>query len=305
MNAGRIAGNARSILSARPPLEARGRRLPAPPARRTVRRLVGWLALRGALLIVTVAFGLPFLWTAAEALDAAPSRTLPWPREVTLTHFRALFSDLDTGTALRNSLIVSLSTMVVATVTAALAGYGLSRLRYRRRTWLVYAVLLLQTIPLSATMVPIYDLAMRLQLRNTYLGLILTHAAMSLPLLVWLMKGFTDTVPRTMEEAAWTDGASKLRAWFDMVLPATLPAIAVVAGFAFANAWSEVLLVVLLVTESGRETLPFKFFYAVDAASDSHVAAALGVLYVLPVLLLFIGLRRLMIRGLVASTPGL
>jgi multiple sugar transport system permease protein len=112
-------------------------------------------------------------------------------------------------------------------------------------------------------------------------------------------------VPRSTEEAAWTDGASELRAWFNIVLPATLPGIAVVAGFAFANAWSEVLLVVLLVTDPGRETLPFKFFAAADDATDAHVTAALGVLYVLPVLLLFLGLRRLMIRGLVASTQGL
>lgn len=305
MNVGRLAGNTRSRSGARPTLETRGRRLAGLPARRAVWRLVGWLALRSALLIVAAAFGLPFLWMVAEALDAAPSRTLPWPREATLTHFRALFSDLDAGTALRNSLIVSLSTMVVATVTAALAGYGLSRLRYRRKTWLAYAVLLLQTIPLAAMMVPIYDLAFRLHLRNTYQGLILTHAAMSLPLLVWLMKGFTDAVPRTMEEAAWVNGASELRAWFDVVLPATLPGVAVVAGFAFANAWSEVLLVVLLITETGRETLPIKFFYAAESASDSHVTAALGVLYVLPVLLLFLGLRRLMIRGLVESTQGL
>ena len=101
-------------------------------------------------------------------------------------------------------------------------------------------MLLLQTIPLAVTMVPIYDLAMRLRLQDGYPGLILTYAAVPLPLLVWLMKGFTDAVPRDIDEAARLDGASALRAWFDVILPATVPGLAVVAGLAFASAWSEV-----------------------------------------------------------------
>ncbi|MCC6792235.1 MAG: carbohydrate ABC transporter permease [Thermomicrobiales bacterium] len=250
-------------------------------------------------------FGLPFLWTVASALDRTSTGSLPWPGEFTLDHFRTLFNRMDAGNALRNSLIVSVATMSLATVTASLAGYGLSRLRYGCKTWVAYGMLLLQTIPLAATMVPIYELGRRLQLQNSYHGLVLAHAAVSLPFLVWLMKTFTDAVPLALEEEAWVDGASDLRAWFDVILPATLPGIAVVAGFAFVNAWSEVLLVVLLITESGRETLPFKFFYTADSGANTHVTAALGVLYVLPVLLLFLALRRLMIRGLVESTHGL
>ena len=270
-----------------------------------LRPLASWLALRFALLAVIVFFGLPFLLTVASALDNAPSRALPWPRNLTLDHFRVLFDEMDASAGLRNSLIVSLSTMVVATATAALAGYGLSRLRYRRKTWLVYAVLLLQTIPLAVTMVPIYDLAIRLELRNTYTGLILTHTAVSLPFLVWLMKGFSDSVPRTMEEEAWLDGASELRAWFDVVLPATLQGIGVVAAFAFANAWSEVLMVVVLVNDARLETLPFKFFAAADAGDNANVIAALGVLYVLPVLAVFMLMRGLMVRGIAESAQGM
>jgi ABC-type glycerol-3-phosphate transport system permease component len=273
--------------------------------RRQVRSLAGWILLRAALLLVTVAFGLPFLWTVASALDASDASGLPWPRDVTLSHFQALFDDLDVATGLRNSLIVSLSTMVLATITAALAGYGLSRLESRRKTWLIYGVLLLQTIPLAVTMVPIYDLSVRLDLQNSYRGLILTHSAIALPFLVWLMKGFTDAVPRTMEEEAWVDGASELRAWFDVVVPATLPGLAIVAGFSFITAWSEVLMVVLLVTDSKLETLPFKFYDVASGSIEVHQTAALGVLYVLPALILFLALRRLFVRGIFESAQGL
>jgi multiple sugar transport system permease protein len=271
----------------------------------STRRRAGWLALRGALLLVIAAFGLPFLWTLATALDAGPPRALPWPETFTLDHFRALFDERDVGPALRTSLIVALAAMTLATLTSALAGYSLSRMAFRRKTWLAYAVLLLQTIPLAVTMVPIYDLAVRLELQNTWRGLILTHAAVQLPLLVWLMKGFTDAVPRALEEAAWVDGATGPRAWWDVLVPSLRPGIAVVAGFAFAYAWAEVIMVVLLVTEQRMATLPFQFYLLADAGSDVHLTAALGVLYVLPVLALFLALRRLMVSGLVASVEGL
>lgn len=272
---------------------------------RRARRTLAWLALNLLLLAIIAFFGWPFFGTVAMAFDALPAWALPWPRQPTLAAFDILFRTQDAGTALRNSLIVASVAMALATVTAALAGYGLSRMRYRAASWLAYGVLLLQTIPVAVTMVPIYDLAVRLGLQNTYRGLILAHAAVALPLLVWLMKSFTDAVPRTMEEEAWVDGASPVRAWWDIVVPATAPGIAVVAGFAFAYAWAEVVMVVLLVTSIARETLPFQFFYAADAGGDPHLTAALGVLYVGPVLLVFLALRRLLTTGMAATVEGL
>ena len=113
-------------------------------------------------------------------------------------------------------------------------------------------MLVLQTMPLSATMVPIYGLARDLDLRNTYLGLILVHSAIEMPFLIWLMKGFFDTIPRYLEEAAWLDGRSKFRAWWEVVMPVARPGIVVIAGFAFLNAWSEVLMVIILVDDPGK-----------------------------------------------------
>jgi multiple sugar transport system permease protein len=255
-----------------------------------------------ALLIVIAAFAAPFLMTVATSFDDARRTTWPWPSEPTLEHYRELFDRRNVENALKNSLIVSLSTTALAVPAASLAGYGLSRLKFRRKTWIAYGILLLTAIPLSATMVPIYDLTRRLHLENSYQGLVLTHLAISLPLLVWLMKGYHDAIPVSQEEAAWTDGASVFRAWRDVVFPQTLSGIAVVAGFALANAWAEVLMVVILITDVSKETLPFQFFYAADRGGG-QVTAALGVLYIMPVLLVFLVLRRVMIRGLVDATP--
>lgn len=269
------------------------------------RAVAGWLAVRGALLVVVIVFGLPILWAIASALDEGSARAVPWPRDFTVDHFRALFDDFDAGVGLRNSLIISISSMALAVTISALAGYGLSRLRSRRKMWFLYGLLLLQTIPFAVTMVPIYDLAVRLRLQDSFLGLILTHAAIALPFLIWVMKGFIDAVPQTVEEAARLDGASPLRAWFDVVLPLTLPGLAVVAGFAFVAAWSEVLMAILLINDPDRATLPFIFYRVASGGSDAHQTAALGVLYVLPVVALFMALRKLMVRGLVNSAHDL
>jgi ABC-type glycerol-3-phosphate transport system permease component len=278
-----------------------------PPARSS-RRLQTWggrALLTLALLTVIVLFGAPFLWLAAAALDRSTETSLVWPRDPTLANFRALFDDHDIGPALRTSLVVSLATMAVGTVASSLAGYGLSRMGFRRKSWVAYAILLLQTIPLPVTLVAIYDLALRLRLQDTYRGLILTHVAISLPFLVWLMKGHCDAVPRDVEEAAWLDGASPFRAWLGVVVPQTLAGLAVAAGFAFAYAWAEVLMSVVILSGFGMRTLQIAFFDLADANANPQVTAALGVLYILPVLLVFLLLRRLMIRGLVEGTHGL
>jgi multiple sugar transport system permease protein len=211
---------------------------------------------------------------------------------------------------LANSFIVATSTMILATITVSLAGYSLSRLKFRGTGVLVYMVLVLQTMPLAATMVPIYGLARDLHLRNSYLGLILIHTAIELPFLIWLMKGFFDAIPRYLEEAAWIDGRSKLRAWFEVVLPMAKPGIGVVAGFAFLSAWSEVLMVLILVDNSKYGTVPLAFYQTARTGGGYgevryELVAAMGILYVLPVLLLFFATRKMMVRGLMGTTRGL
>lgn len=258
-----------------------------------------------ALLALIVFFGAPFLWIVGSAFDRAPVDNLPWPNEPSLDNFRYLFDEREIGTALRNSLIVAGSSMVCAVASASLAGYGLSRLRFRGKELVVYGVILLYTFPLAVTMVAIYDLAGRLDLIDTYRGLILTHTAITLPFLIWLMKGFYDAVPRSLDEAAALDGRSTLGTWWDILLPLTLPGIAVAAGLAFTAAWSEVLLVLIMVTRADLATVSLQFFYGAEGGGEPEVTAALALLYLLPVLLLFLGLRRLMVRSLISTVRDL
>jgi ABC-type glycerol-3-phosphate transport system permease component len=258
-----------------------------------------------ALVLVIFFFGAPFLWIIASAFDKGKAKYVPWPSQPTFDNFRTLWEDESIRTALKNSLFISLTVMVVATLLASLAGFALSRLRFSQKTNVVYAVLLLYAIPIAATMVAIYDLADRLDLIDTYRGIILAQTAIVLPFLIWLNKGFYDGLPRYLDEAAAIDGRSTWRGWFDILLPLSKTGLAITAGFAFTAAWSEVLLVSILIYQADKTTLAYQFFSAAQRFSNTQVTAALGVLYLLPVVILFLILRRWMVRSLITSTRGL
>jgi ABC-type glycerol-3-phosphate transport system permease component len=261
-------------------------------------------------VIVIVFFLTPFAWLFLAAFDAKAGPFIHWPDRFTLDNFAYIFRELDFARAIGNSMFIATATMLLDVLTVSLAAYAISRLQIRRKDWLMYALLLLQTMPITATMVPIYGLARQLGLRNSYLGLILVHAALDLPFLIWLLKGFFDTVPRYLEEAAWLDGRSKLRALFEIVLPVAAPGLAVVAGLSFLNAWSEVLMVLILVDRPDMMTVPLAFYQTFRSAGGYtevryELIAAMGLLYLLPVMLLFIVTRNFLVRGMTSTTKGL
>lgn len=268
------------------------------------------VAAHAAFVAVIVFFLAPFLWLFTAAFDADAAAYIRMPSRFTLDNFVQIFTQLGFANALRNSLFVATTTMLLNVVAVSLAGYSLSRMRLRAKSALIYGVLLLQTMPLSATMVPIYGLAKTLGLRNSYLGLILIHAAIELPFLVWLMKGFFDSVPRHLEEAAWLDGRSKLRALWEVVVPVARAGIGVVAGLSFLTAWAEVLMVLILIDRQDMKTVPLAFyetFRTQGGYAEVHygLVAAMGVLYLVPVMGIFFATRRLMVRGLISTSRGL
>jgi multiple sugar transport system permease protein len=260
--------------------------------------------------VICAFFLVPFLWLLSAAFDAKANAYVAIPAQPTIQNFVRIFTDYDFGRVLLNSVFVAVATMILVVFTVALAGYSLSRIKLRRKDWITYAVLLLQTLPISATMVPIYGLARQLGLRNSYVGLILIHAAIELPFLIWLMKGFFDSIPRHLEEAAWLDGRSRLRALIEIVLPLARPGLGIAAGLAFLSAWSEVLMVVILIDQDDLKTVPLAFYQAMRTQGgytevQYGVIAAMAVIYLLPVMLVFFTARSFMVAGLMNSTRGL
>ncbi|MBX3071254.1 MAG: carbohydrate ABC transporter permease [Thermomicrobiales bacterium] len=259
-------------------------------------RLTSWLTSLAIVAIILV-FGAPFLWVLAQAFDAATTGALPWPGELTLANVRTMFEQEIVRVALRNSLIVAGVSAVLATLLAGLAGFGLSRISFRRKAEVMYGIILLYAFPLTVTMVAIFDVAIRLDLTNTLRGLILAEVAIMLPFLTWLMKGFYDAIPRQLDEAALIDGASIWRSWLGVIAPAALPGIGTAAGLAFVIAWSEPLLPIVLISDPDLTTVSRFFFAAATSSTSFQSIAALGIAFLAPVLLVI-----LLLRGVIGSS---
>ena len=161
----------------------------------------------GGLAIFCV---VPFAWIVLASVDPSAGVHLQIPAWLDLSAYTRFLTDPMFSRFLLNSLIMAGGSTVLVILTSALAGYALSRFTFRGRRVLMFAILLTRIIPVSATIAPLYLIVQWLKLVDTYQGLILVLAAQSLPLAIWLMKGFFDTVPGELEEAAWVDGASRL-----------------------------------------------------------------------------------------------
>lgn len=260
-------------------------------------------------ILTTIFWGIPVTWLFLASIDPEASAYIRIPPNPSLQNFIDIFTNYDTLRYLVNSLIVSTSTMILTTALASMAGYSLSRSKFRGKSMLLLSLLLLQIVPGSALMVPLYSLMRTLGLRNTYIGLVLVYTAMQLPFLIWVMKGFFDTVPREYEEAAWLDGCGLLETLVKILLPIAKPGLAVVSSMSFMGAWADVLMVLVLVDYEAYKTLPLGFYEAFTSFGGYLEVryddlAAMGVIYLIPVLVLFLVNRKYLVKGVAAGVKG-
>ena len=203
---------------------------------------------------------------------------------------------------LGNSVIVSLGTTLVGLFIAVPAAYAFSRFKFSGRDPAMFSFLLVQMFPGIIILVPYFMVMKSLGLLNSHGGLILAYSVTALPLCVWMLKGFFDTVPKELEEAAMLDGCNRFEIFTKIILPLSLPAIAVTALFSFLAAWNEFLLALTFNTSNDMYTLPVGL--ASMISSTGHAwgdFAAASLLVSLPVVILFIVFQRYLVEGLSAG----
>ena len=201
-----------------------------------------------------------------------------------------------------NSLIVSIGTSLLGLTIAIPAGYAFSRYKFTGRDVSMFAFLLVQMFPGIIILVPYFLVMKTLGLLNTHLGLILAYCVTALPLCVWMLKGFFDTIPRELEEAATLDGCNQFQVFTKVVLPLSKPAIAVTALFSFLAAWNEFLLALTFNTSNDMYTLPVGLASLISSTGQAWGDfAAASLLVSLPVALLFLFFQKFLIEGLSAG----
>lgn len=198
-----------------------------------------------------------------------------------------------------NSLLISVAVTLVGTGLAVTAGYAFSRFRFRWREGALLGIITTQMFPVTMLLLPLFIMLIKVGLYDSYIGLIIAYSATALPFTVWQMKGYYDTIPVSLEEAAMIDGAGPVYSFYRIIIPLALPAIAITALFSFMTAWSEYLVAAVLLQDQDLYTLPIglkQFTSNMEVAWGLYSAGAIVVS--IPVVVLFLFLSRWLISGL-------
>jgi arabinogalactan oligomer/maltooligosaccharide transport system permease protein len=269
------------------------------------------IAVHLGLLMFTLATLYPVMWVVTMAL--APGQgfatgLLPVPSEVTLDNFVDVVDTTDAGGTwlfgrqLLNSVIVAGATSFVGLVLSATAAYALSRWNFPGRDRGMDAFLVTQMFPGVVMAIPLYVLLDAAGLLDSLTGLVLVYATTAVPFSVWTLKGYFDTLPVALEEAALLDGASRWTIFTRIVLPLARPALAVTGLFSFMTAWNEFILAATFLGDPRSFTLPVVLQrYVSDYGTEWGHFAAGAILVSLPVVLLFFALQRHFVEGLTAG----
>ena len=265
-----------------------------------------------ALLVIAMVVLYPVMLVLKKAFEPGRQFALsasPVPSGLTLDHFRDLTSARGSGGELLflrhalNSAVVALATTVVGVILSCTAAYALSRFRFPGRRAGLTTFLVVQMFPASMLLLPLYVLLDQLHLLNSIAGLVMVYATTAIPFCVWTLKGYFDSLPRELEEAARIDGASPWRIFFTIILPLAKPGIAVTALFSFMTAWNEFIMASTFMTEESRYTLPVLLQSSVGQYSaDWGLFAAGAIVTSIPVMALFYVLQRSLVGGLTAGS---
>ncbi|MEV2250206.1 carbohydrate ABC transporter permease [Streptomyces sp. NPDC050147] len=266
-----------------------------PPARTlTSRRTTRRLAADAGLLVVAAAFVLPLAWVILSSLDTDADLKVKVPDGITLDNYDAVLTPEITFTPLLNSLLLCGGGTLLTVVCAALAAYPLSRFKSRLNRPFMLTILFATSLPITAIMVPVYALFVQVDLIDTMQGTIFFFAASQLPFAIWLMKNFMDGVPKELEEAAWTDGASPFQSLLRIVLPLMGPGVAVVTVFSFVMMWGNffVPFMLLLTPEQMPASVSINDFFGNKGTVVYGQLAAFSIIYSTPVILLYVLVSR-------------
>ncbi|WP_438008192.1 carbohydrate ABC transporter permease [Sorangium sp. So ce321] len=270
---------------------------------------VVWLrrAVLAALSLFTVIPLYVMLISALKPLRDVQGPFTWLPTEVTLQPFVDMWRTVPLARYFVNSAVVAAASTVLSVALAILAGYAVSRYRFRGRRVFLTTVLSTQMFPGILFLLPLFLLfvsierATGLELHGTRLGLILTYLTFSLPFSIWLIAGYFDTIPRELDEAALVDGAGPLTALLRVVLPAAKPGVVAVAIYAFMTAWGEVLFASVLTSDEGRTLAVGLQGYATQSNIYWNQVMAASVVVSVPVVAGFLLLQRYLVQGLTAG----
>ena len=267
----------------------------------TKERIITWS--RNVLLVVVLSYlAFPLYWLIVSSImprgELLSQGVNVIPTSVSSANIVALLTETKFLQFFINSTVVAIGATVLSVVLALLGGYGLARSNFRGRRNLARVILFTYMFPHIVIGIPLYSMFYNMGLISTYPGLIIAHTAIALPFCLWLMWQFFQTIPIAFEESAWIAGASRKRAFRDVVLPMSVPGVIAVSIFAFAVSWSDYTLATIIMTDSQMHTLPVGIDQFIDdARTHWGMLNAAGFLVMVPAFLLVYFLQKYILVG--------
>lgn len=251
-------------------------------------------------LLLPVAYLVLATFTSTDFLYSP--RLLPSLSELTIQNYVAV---LNTGLFQQyfvNSMIIATSTTALTLAVGILAGYSLSRFDFPGRNTILLAFLSTQMLPLVLILIPFFLLMFSLHLVDSYIGIIIAHSVGGIPLGTWMLKGYFDDIPESLDEAAKMDGCSQLDILGRIIVPLSLPGIVVAGFYTFILSWNDFLLVSVLSQTAATRTLPFglQLFQAQNTVAWELLLTA-AVVTMVPVVLLFAAVQKWVVEGLASG----
>ncbi len=261
--------------------------------------------LQAGIFLFTIGTLYPVLWVFKIALGPNKGLTTSLgllPDNPSLNNFAYVLFKKPFFIWLFNSVIIAGLTTLLGVFLAATAGYAFSRFRFPGRTAGLLSFLVTQMFPGTMMMIPLYLIVDMLGLLDSMFALVLVYSTTAIPFCVWMLKGYFDTIPRDLEEAALIDGASKTKIFYKIILPLARPALAVTALFSFMTAWNEFILAATFMNSENSYTLPVGLQNFVgEFAQDWGYFAAGAILVSIPIVVLFFMLQKHLVSGLTAG----
>jgi ABC-type glycerol-3-phosphate transport system permease component len=264
--------------------------------------LLGEVALVVVALIVLFILVYPTAWVIVASFKTPATMFAATRWEFTFDNYISVMRE-GFGQNILNSLVLCIGSVLISTVIAVNAAYAFSRGNFRYRRVLFGSVLFGQTFPWIVLVTPVFILFARMGLLNNWLSMIFIYVAVSLPFSIYLLVGYLRAVPKSLDEAALLDGATRLQIVWKIIFPIMLPGIVATATYAFLLCWSEYLFAVTLLTQDEMKTMPLALYlYFGENVTEWGNVMAASALTTIPTLLLFLPLQTQMVSGLAAGS---
>ena len=256
----------------------------------------------GFIIFVILMF--PLYWMIVTALKTQVEifqvPTPLWPRDLTFEAFKSQFSESSaTMKGFKNSFLIAFSAMVISTVLSIPAAYGLARFRFNSKKLLILFFLMMQMLPSTLILTPLYIMFSKMGLLNNYLAPILADATLGIPFSIIILRTYFLSIPKELDEAAAIDGCNPVTSFFRIMLPIAKPGVIVAAVFSFVYAWGDLIYGITFMTDPNMRPITSNIYnYVQQYQTLWNATMAFGLVAIFPIVLIFIFMQKYIVSGL-------